>query len=202
MTTILVTAPSVEPVTLSEARAWLRIDADVTDQDTLISLMIQSMREYAENLTGRAFVPRALAQIRPCFESCMELQAPPLLSVQSVTYYDINNALQTLSASLYDVQEWHEPGRVIQPINAVWPATYYRDDAVRIDYTAGYLPPGSPTDYTDTGNIPAALKLWMHARLATLFENREQLVLNNLIEIPRGFADALLDALVVGSRIA
>jgi hypothetical protein len=60
-------------------------------------------------------------------------------------------------------------------------------------------PAGSPQDLSV---IPAELKLWLRVRLATLYENREALIVGTVVnEIPRDFNDALLDPLVLGRRI-
>lgn len=45
----------VEPVTLEEARKWLNMDADMTDDDALIGALIQSARIRAEHETGLSF---------------------------------------------------------------------------------------------------------------------------------------------------
>lgn len=200
MSTIFVTQPPVEPVSLAEAIDWARADDGTSATNAALNMLIKAMREYAENLTGRAFVQRRLALILPCWERRMNLLSPPLVSVQSVKYYDSNNALQTLDPTLYSVETWKEPGQIVQNFTAVWPATYYRDDAVRVDYTAGYdeVAGTSPSDYTT--NLPASLKLWMHARIATLFNQRDQLMMNNMMAIPRDFADGELDSLIIGTR--
>lgn len=200
MPLITVTPPAVEPVTLAEARAWCRIDDSDTANNTVLTLLIQAMREYAENLTGRAFVQRTLQLNLECLPVEIELPLPPLVSVTSVKYTDENNTLQTLDPTLYTVDDQGEPGRVVQAWQAAsWPTVIPVPDSVRVLYIAGYDELGSPPDYA--GNIPASLKLWLHARLATLYENREQLVMNNQVEIPRHFADGILDSLVIGSRL-
>jgi hypothetical protein len=49
-------ATPTEPVTLTEAKAWLRVD--YTDDDTLITPMIKSARQSIEHFTNRALVPK------------------------------------------------------------------------------------------------------------------------------------------------
>lgn len=204
MTVREVTAPSYEPVTLAQAKEWCRIDDDDTSQDTtVLPLLIGAMRRYAENLTGRAFIPRGLQLVLPCWPAQIELACPPLTEVTSITYLDTNGVQQTLAADQYTVHDWREPAVIVPAYLVTWP--YLRDalDAVRVNFTAGYPAVGSPTDgVAYQAGLPATLKLWIHARIATLFENREQIVVaNNLLEIPRGHADGLLDELVVGSRL-
>jgi uncharacterized phiE125 gp8 family phage protein len=199
MTLIVVTPPAVEPVSVAEAKAWCRIDA--SDDDSIVTLLIQAMREYAENVTGRAFVQRTLQLNLECLPTCIELPMPPLVSVASVKYTDEDQVLRTLAADQYTVDDQKEPGRIVPAWGAnAWPSAIPVPNSVRIQYVAGYPAYGSPADDYTT-NVPAALKLWMRARMATLYENREQLVANNLVQIPHGFGDGFLDALVIGSRL-
>ncbi len=51
----LVTPPAAEPVTLTEAKSWLRVDSDDNTQDELIGELITAARNYCEKETGRAF---------------------------------------------------------------------------------------------------------------------------------------------------
>lgn len=202
MPLITVTPPAVEPVTLAEAREWVRLESDDTANTNVLTLLIQAMREYAENLTGRAFVQRTLQLNLDGWPYCgeIELPCPPLVSVTSVKYTDQDEVLQTLDSTLYQVDDVCEPGRIVQAWSAAaWPVAIAIPNSVRVLYVAGYDEYGSPPDYRY--NVPAALKIWMGARLATLFENREQLIAQQRVQIPRDFADGLLDALILGGRI-
>jgi hypothetical protein len=52
----LSTAPTTEPVTVAEAKAHLRVDAEVAEEDTLIAAYISAAREYCEGFQNRAYV--------------------------------------------------------------------------------------------------------------------------------------------------
>lgn len=208
MTVRVVTPPAYEPVSLAEAKAWCQIPDYVTDQDDEIRVVIAAARRHAENLTGRAFMPRTLQLIldrwttvcddNGCWVTGIELPHPPLREVTSVTYIDQNGVQQTLAADQYVVQDWREPARLVPAWQITWPAYRGLADAVRVNYRAGYDADGSPFDYDA---LPASLRLWVRARISTFYENREQLIAGNVVEIPRTFADALLDELVVASRV-
>lgn len=203
MTVRVTVAPLYEPVSLAEARVWLRVDSDDTSQDAVITMLIESMRRYAENLTFRAFVQRTLQLVLPGWSSPLVLPYPPLRSVSSVTYVDLDGATQTLATNQYVVHDYREPALIVPGWNVSWPSHRTLLDAIRVTYVAGYAESGSPSDAAAAqAGLPENLKLWMHARLATLYEHREGLILSNVIEIPRNFADGILDPLVVGARIA
>jgi uncharacterized phiE125 gp8 family phage protein len=192
----VITAPTTEPVTLAEARLWCRVDDDNTAEDAMLLLLIAAMRSYAENITGRVFAGRELELRLPCFpQRVIELPYPPLRAVSRIQYLDTGGVWQELSGSpsTFQVDEYHEPGRVWPLWSECWPATRAELDAVRIAFTCGYAGPSQ---------VPAALRVWMQARIATLYENREQLVVGSTVNaLPHNFADGLLDELIVGSRL-
>lgn len=193
----VLTPPSIEPVTLAEARLWCRIDDDDTTQDAMLLVLIAAMREFAENLTGRYFASRQLELRLDRFTShVIKLPYPPLRSVEYVAYIDTDGVLQTLSGSpnAFDTDLYSVPGTVRPLYQEAWPATRSTLDAVRIGFTCGYA---------NVSAMPKSLRLWMQARLATLFEMREQVIVGHIVQpLPRDFVDGLLDSLVTGDRIA
>lgn len=196
-----VTAPSVEPVTLTEAKAWCRETA--SDQDTLISGLITAHRIFAENvLTGRAFVQRTLQAFCDEFPSCFKLPFPPLQSVSAIEYLDADGALQTLSSSLYQVDIYSEPGRVKVSYGNSWPAIRASDfNPVRVTFVCGYAPVGSPSDYV--AGVPQNLKEWLLRRVATAYDTPEALSIDarGLIVVKRDFVDGMIDDLALGERV-
>ena len=51
-------APTAEPVTLTEAKAWLRVST--TDDDTLINALITAARQFGEKYCNRIFTERTI----------------------------------------------------------------------------------------------------------------------------------------------
>lgn len=207
MTIRVLVKPVVDALQLEEAKSWCRIDDTNSDGD--VRMLIAAMWRYAENLTLRAYVQRTLELILPCWpavkvegysRTAIELPQPPLVQVDSITYIDINGDSQILDADQYVVHAWREPGVIVPSYGVSWPSVRGDLDAVRVQYIAGYAPTGSPTDYRE--NVPPQVKQWMKARIATLYEHREQLIRSDQVQIPRAFADGLLDDLILGSRIA
>jgi len=193
-----VTGPTVEPVTVQEARLWCRIADDDTTQDAMLQLLIIAMREKAEELTGRAFPLRTLELIMDAFpadDDPIELPYPPLSSVNYVTYVNVDGVDQTMGGSpdAFLVDTGSYPGRLMPLFAGTWPSIRDQIGGVRIGYVAGYA---------TTNLIPKSVRVWMQARISTLFENREHLVMNNTVEIPHDFADGLLDGLRVRTGFA
>ena len=193
----VVTEPAFEPVTLAEAKLWLRIDDGDTDQDAEILLLIIAMRERAEELTGRSFVQRTLEMWMDDFPADEVIFLPhgPVISVESVSYLDADGALQVLDGS---PSSWQEdlvghPARISPLYGTNWPNAREGYGAVRVQYVAGYA---------NANAIPRQVRLWMQTRIATFYEQREQVMVGNLSELPRPFVDGLLDGLNIRKRFA
>ena len=122
-----------------------------------------------------------------------------------IRYITPGGTTEVLATSQYTVHDEREPALIVPAWGVYWPATRAVMNAVQIDYIAGYAPVGSPADEAaHQAAMPGALRTWLHARIATLFEQREQLLAANTSsapQIPRAFADGLLDGLVIGSRL-
>lgn len=191
--------PAIEPVSLADAKLWCRVDDDDTAQDAIINLLIRAARERAEEITGRALIERTLDLILDAFpdpDQTIELPYSPITGVESITYIDRDGITQTLEGS---PTQWHLDADTarLQPLYGEnWPTTRDQAGAVRIRYTCGYAVTGSPDgDAEKRAAVPALVRQWMQARISTAFENRENLKLNTLSEMPRDSVDGLLDSL-------
>jgi hypothetical protein len=49
---------STLPISLTEAKNFLKVDSDVTDDDALITLLIQSVVQHVENVTGQSLASK------------------------------------------------------------------------------------------------------------------------------------------------
>lgn len=205
---VVVTPPAYEPVSRDEVKNWLRVDSSDTNHDAVIDILISAVRVDVENRTHRALIPRTyrLSMDRwpiDCeWGHKIDLWYPPLISVSSVTYLDTDGNRQTLAADQYEVHDESEPAFIVPGYNIVWPSIRVRPDTLQIEYVAGYAS-GSPDDEDgQQETIPKALRQWMVTKIATLFENREQIVIGTTVtKIPHDFTDGLLDAFVVGTRM-
>lgn len=179
----LLTGPTAEPVTLDEAKRHLRVEADITDDDALITALIVAAREGAEHLTGRALLAQTWELALDAFADEISLPHPPLTGVTSIQYVDPDGALQTLAADDYLLDSHSTPVRLTPAYGVCWPDTRRQANAVLIRYTAGYA---------DAASVPAEIKSWMLLRIGMLYENRESVIVGERIaEVP--FVDRLLD---------
>ena len=162
-------APSSEPITLAEAKAQLRVESDFTDDDTWITTAITVVREQVEALTNRAIMPQSLELAISEFEDAMQLPKPPFSSLTSIQYYDEDNSIQTLSSSVYQLNDFVEPAEISLAYEQTWPTVYDRPDAIRIAFDAGYA---------DAASVPASVKQAMLMLLTDLYDNRSAATTN------------------------
>ena len=137
-----VTAATVEPITLSEAKNHLRVLSD--DDDQLIRSYIKTATAYCEQQVpgGRAFSQQTWKWKLHEFPSqSFEVPRPPLQSVSHVKYYATNSStgLTTLSSTAYLVHKaTRMPGEIeLHPNKGSWPSVADRADAVQVTFVAG-----------------------------------------------------------------
>ncbi len=173
----LVTAPTIEPVTTDEVKAYGRIQYAAEDND--IAEKIVAARERAEANTLRALLTqrwRLTLDRFPLgvFRPLIRLPRPPAISVASVKYIDTNGVQQTMDPDDYRLITAREPA-AIEPVRWFWPFTaYYTSATVEIEYDAGY---GTTAD-----KVPATIKTAVKRLALAWMENREESELQEKVQ--------------------
>lgn len=185
---LLLTAPTEEPITLAEARSYLRISDDDIVDDALLAGLITTARRSAEHRTGRALVTQLWRETLNEWpvDSFIELSRSPLVSVQAISYLDGDGTRQTIDAADYQVVTDALVGAV-QPAygSAGWPTCRETPGSIHVDYTAGY---------GGASAVPQPIKAWMLLAIGTWYAQREALVTDvSVSELPRAFWEGLLD---------
>lgn len=171
----VVTPPAVEPLSVAEAKVYLRVDT--TADDGLIGVLIAAARQWVETFTRRALITQTLDQ---AFASFMGLDNPlylaraPLQSVTSITYLDQVGDTQTLDPSNYRVRAVSGPtagrGWIELTSTTTLPRVYPRAEApVTVRTVSGYG--NAATD------VPAGLKAAIYLLLGDLYEQRQETIL-------------------------
>lgn len=221
MNVTVITPPPFEPVTLADVYRHLRLDPDHANSptelshpdDPMLEQHITAARVHVEKMARRSLVQQQLRLSCVGFPlSCwrglwwprgelflppgrIELLRPPLQHVDRVSYYDGENALIDVDPASYYVTDDLVPELRFTTSYSP-PAVYARADALRVDYTAGYPPEGSPTDPTQeayAANVPGPLK---QAVLLTV-----QLQYDNLAPADREAIERMREAFVQPFRI-
>jgi uncharacterized phiE125 gp8 family phage protein len=185
MSLVLVTAPTTEPATLTEAKSHLRVTT--TDEDTYITSLITAARGIAESFLNRALLAQTWDWQLGGFRPCLEVPHAPLSSVTYIKYIDGTGVLQTLAVSEYEVVDAGStsgPGRIVPAYGKSWPAVRGLPNDVTVRFVAGY---GASAD-----TVPAPIKWAVLLILAELYARRESaLVGAPIVSVPYS-AEALL----------
>lgn len=134
----VITAPAIEPITLTEVKAQLGITDTV--MDTIITRRIIEARQWAEDYMQRAIITQT-QEIRldefP-YSGKIVLPFPNLLSIVSIKYIDSNGVETTLASNTYEVDTHSYKGSVRPIYGTEWPTARDEGNAVRVQYTCGY----------------------------------------------------------------
>jgi uncharacterized phiE125 gp8 family phage protein len=131
------TAPLVEPISLAEMKAHLRITSSA--EDTLITSLIRAARQYCEGVQGLSYVTRVMEMaFDDGFPEIIYPLYPPLVTVSSITYVDTAGDTQTLDPSYYTVDTHSSPPRVFEAYNKTWPSGVRGvENTVKVTYICG-----------------------------------------------------------------
>lgn len=177
-----ITPPPFEPVTLAQVYQHLRLSPDhegspgeeTHPDDLMLTRHITTAREQVEKMTRRSLVQQTLRLSMPGFPTSVRgafpasrtqapevirLYRPPVLRVESVSYFDADNALALVDAASYYVTDEEVPELRFNSGFAA-PAVYERPDAVRVLYVTGFTPIGSPPESQADfiANVPSTLR--------------------------------------------
>lgn len=168
----LVTAPAEGPVSVAEAKAHLRVHH--SEDDTLIAAMIGAAASYLDGhsgILGRCMVTQEWRQDFAGWPDNRTLRLPfPDVEADSVevTYFDDDDAEQTVDASLFELVEDAIGCAVVLKRGFNFPSlSDDRAAPVRVTFEAGY---------GDAGDVPQAVRHALLLIIGDLYENRENTV--------------------------
>ena len=148
--------PATEPVTLQQAKTWLKVETD--DEDALIAALIPAARARAEWHTGRAFITQGWTLWLDAAASGVEIPLPPLRTVTSVTLHRADGGEDVLDTGDYIVDV---PGSRL--VFRSPPVNLRAVGGIAIAFTCGY---GAAAD------VPAPITSAILLLLAALYEHR------------------------------
>ena len=185
----VITGPAQEPLTLEEAKRFLRITSSA--EDDVVAALVAAARKRIERGTELALITQTVeVKLDGFWGSCaIELPMPPLQEVVSIQYLDAAGALQTLPADTYKVSTHRRPGRVWLASGKSWPTTKDEREAVTITFKAGFG--------DDSADVPPNLIHAMRMLCAHYDRNREAVLVGEVPQIvPEG-----VESLMAGERI-
>lgn len=158
----LVTAATSLPVSRDAAKRFCQIEADESYYDALVDDLLAGAVSHAEALLDRALGEQVWRLTLDCFSDTIELSVGPVLSVVSVTYLDADGILQTVDPGDYTVDLISNPAWIVRNSEASWPDTLDAINAVRINFTAGWI----------EATLPKAIRAAIYQAVATQLDAR------------------------------
>jgi len=138
---------------------------------------------HAEHYTQRAFGSQTLELALDEFPAGpIELLRGPVSSIASIKYIDQSGVEQTLSDTLYTLDNYGLQCWAVPAVDTDWPASMAVANAVKVRYVAG--------------DLPGAVRSAMLLMAGHLYANRESSAPTALQELPMG-VKALLDTVKV-----
>ena len=157
---ILLTGPAAEPLTLAEAKAYLRVEH--TDDDALISALLAGARIHVETDTRRALITQTWRLVRDAWppDGRLFVTPAPLRQVVAARVYDCAGATHAIDPSAFALDKaasmlGFAPWSLPQPGRAV--------GGIELDIETGY---GAAAD------VPEPLRQAIRLLLAHWYENR------------------------------
>jgi uncharacterized phiE125 gp8 family phage protein len=177
----VITASTVDPFTVADARAFCRIRH--TGEDALLGSLIKTAHAWLQppvGFLGRSVMEQTLRADYPSFPlRSVRLEAPPVTSITSVKYFDAANAEITVDPASYFL----DGDMLVMAQGFVAPTVYRRPFAVRVTYVAGV---------SDPDDLPAPIVQAMKQCVSHWYENRDAVaVVGALNMIPMGAKDLL-----------
>jgi uncharacterized phiE125 gp8 family phage protein len=163
MTLIQRTSPSSEPISLAQAKHYLRIGN--TLEDTFVADLIAAARQAVENHAGLALITRAVRQTFDRWalqgDGVVELAMGPVSAIDAIRVVDPAGSMTLVEPETYRLDGQANPPRL--HFKAVPRAPARTFQGIEIDFLAGF---GAPAD------VPAALQQACLIVMASFYQFR------------------------------
>ena len=191
MNIVLITGPTEEPVTVSEAKLHLRVDHH--DEDDYIKDMIREVREDVENDTRRALMTQTWDYYLDAFPKGNAIILPfgNLQSVTHVKYTDSDGVQTAMTVTTEYLVETNgdQFGRIVLPYSVSWPSVVlHPSNPIVIRFICGW---------TSRALVPARYKSAIKLLLSKRYVNRGE----NYVGFNTVFEDPTVNNLLFSQKL-
>lgn len=176
MTSYLLAGPAEEPVSLAEAKAFLKVDD--TAEDGLITTLIGAARLHVEGVTGQALLAQSWRIVLDDWPDTHMVRLPvtPFMAVTEITAYDEAGGGHAVPLA----QFLSEPDRLLLPPSIAGMRTLRARQGIEIDYVAGFG--------TEPGDVPADIRQALLVLVGYWYEHRDAVIIaGSGAVVPSGF---------------
>ncbi|WP_332693620.1 head-tail connector protein [Devosia sp.] len=184
MTSYLLAGPAEEPVSLAEAKGFLKVDD--TAEDGLITTLIGAARLHVEGVTGRALLVQSWRVVLDCWPESRMVRLPvtPFMAVTEINAYDNAGAAHEVPLA----QFMSEPDRLLLPATVAGMPVLRERQGIEIDYVAGFG--------TEPEDVPADIRQALLLLVGYWYEHRDAVIVaGSGSVVPSGF-----DRMVAGYK--
>ncbi|WP_316858037.1 phage head-tail connector protein [uncultured Cohaesibacter sp.] len=159
MTTTLLTPPALEPVSLAEIKAYLKLDID--KEDDLLRAFLTAARVHLEHLTGHHFITQTwrLLLEGPLGET-FRLPLQPVTDIVAAAVVDIEANITSLDVTGLSIFQAQDPA-ILANIDGFLLASNQR---LQLDVETGFGPAAE--------DVPEPLRLAIKMVVAEWYERR------------------------------
>jgi uncharacterized phiE125 gp8 family phage protein len=180
MSSILLTPPAAEPVTLADAKAWLRVVHD--DDDDAITALIAGARSHVEAQTRRALITQTWRLVRDAWpaDGRITVLPVPLIEVVAARVLEEDGTPQAIDLQAFAADTVAAPAIIaFAPWSLAAPGR--KAGGIELDIDVGY---GDEPD-----DVPAPLRQSVRLLVAHWYESRGLAALGRTTaDFPAGFA--------------
>ncbi len=176
MISYLLAGAAEEPVSLAQAKAFLKVDDEA--EDGLIATLIGAARLHVEGVTGLALLEQSWRVVLDDWPDNGQIRLPvtPFRSVTQITAYDGQGAAHDVPLA----QFMSEPDRLVLPGMVGGMSLLREQHGIEIDYVAGFG--------TEPEHVPADIRQALLALVAYWFEHRDAVIVaGSGAVVPSGF---------------
>jgi uncharacterized phiE125 gp8 family phage protein len=174
MALVLTSAPALEPVTVAEAKAHLRIDH--ASEDALIAGLIATARQHIEAALGLALITQSWSWRLDAWPgAAVALPLRPVQAVGAVCVTAADGAVATLAPESYLLDGAGVPPRLVATAPP-WPRPAPAAQGIEIAFTAGYGAAASA--------VPAPIRQALLLLVAHWYEHREPVQPGSAAPVP------------------
>lgn len=179
MSSLLLTPPAGEPVTLADVKAFLRVETG--DEDDIIAALTTSARMHVEAHTRRALMTQTWRLARDTWpeEGRIAVVPAPLQSLAAARVYDADGTVQSIDAQVF-VLDLAGSSLVFTPWSL--PAPGRAAAGIELDVVVGY---------GDGSAVPEPLKQAIRLLVAHWYEHRALVTDRSTVALPQTVAALL-----------
>jgi uncharacterized phiE125 gp8 family phage protein len=173
MPSILLSGPAAEPVTLAQAKSFIRVQHD--DDDDIVTALIAGSRIHIEAQTRRALITQTWRLTRDAWplNGQLALLPVPLIDLVAVRIHKANGTTQALDLAGFVLDTAAAPAMLAFTRGA--PMAPERSvGGIELDVTCGY---------GDAGDVPEPLRQAIRLLVAHWYENRGLVTLGREVAV-------------------